>query len=145
MPERTYLDSGVLLAAFKGIGETGLQALRVLDDPERVLLVSDAVWLEVMPKPLYEKQRTEVEYYEAVFSKAERLAWSESSLTRAAHIAEQHGIAAMDAIHIAHALYGGASEFVTAEKPGKPIFRVKEIVVKSIRTAGGTLMDFQTK
>lgn len=51
MPKRTYLDSGVLLAAFRMKEETGRRAMEILDDPERTLVVSDAVWLEVMPKP----------------------------------------------------------------------------------------------
>lgn len=37
---------------------------------------------------------------------------------------EQHGLAAMDALHVAAALLLGADEFVTTEKPGKPIYRV---------------------
>jgi predicted nucleic acid-binding protein len=133
MPKRTYLDSSVLLAAFKGNGEAARQAMQVLDDPERALLLSEAVWLEVMPKPLYEKQQAEVEFYETIFAETERLAWNLSSLARAARIAQQNGIAAMDAIHLAHALDGKADEFVTAEKPGKPLFRVRELAVQSIR------------
>ncbi|WP_169266136.1 MULTISPECIES: hypothetical protein [Brasilonema] len=34
------------------------------------------------------------------------------------------GLAAMDALHIAAALSVSASEFVTTEKPIKPMFRV---------------------
>jgi hypothetical protein len=55
MTNRTYLDSGVLLAAFKGEGKLGLRALEVLDDPNRCLVVSDAVEIELLPKPVYEK------------------------------------------------------------------------------------------
>jgi predicted nucleic acid-binding protein len=133
MPKRTYLDSGVLLAAFLRDDAVGQRAMHVLDDPERTLLVSDAVWLEVMPKPLHEGRRQEVEFYEVVFAKAERFSWDTSSLVRAADIACQYGIAAMDAIHIATALDAAVEEFVTAEKTSKPMFRVREIAMRSIR------------
>ncbi len=49
--KRGYIDSCLLIAAFKGEGVLGQRVLEVLDDPERDLVVSDAVWLEVMLKP----------------------------------------------------------------------------------------------
>ena len=133
MVKLTYLDSGVLLSAFKADGAIGRRAMEILDDPDRKFLVSDAVWLEVMPKPLYEKQRHEVDFYETVFSAAEHLSWNVSSLARAADIAAKYGISAMDAIHIAHAMDARADEFVTTERPGKPMFRVQEISMRSIQ------------
>jgi predicted nucleic acid-binding protein len=135
MPKRTYLDTCLLLAAFKGEGELGRRALSVLDDPERVLVVSDAVRLEALPKARYQKQQQEVAFYEAVFSQAENIAWNESALQQAHTIAERHGVAAMDAIHVAHALAAGVDEFVSAEKPSKPMFRVQTIAMRSIREA----------
>lgn len=133
MTKRTYLDSGVLIAAFKGNEDICKRAIEVLDDPERELLVSDAVWLEVMPKPIYEEQQIEVQFYKAIFENAELLSWDLSSLARAAQVAEQHGIAAMDAIHIAAALDAGANEFVTVEKSTKPMFRITGLHMESIR------------
>jgi len=53
---------------------------------------------------------------------------------KADELARQHGIAAVDALHLAAAIRQGATEFITAEKPGKPIFRVSGITVKSIHT-----------
>ena len=133
MPKRTYLDSSVLLAAFKKEGETALRAMQILDDPDRTLLVSDAVWLETMPKPIYEKQREEIEFHEAVFSGAERLEWNLSTLVHAADVAQQYGIAAMDAIHVAHALDAQSDELATAEKSTRPMFRVQGIRILSIQ------------
>lgn len=128
MPKRTYLDSNVLLAAFKKDGKAGLRAIEILDDPERTLLVSDAVWLETMPKPIYEKQQEEIEFYEAIFSEAERLEWNPTTLAHAADVAQQYGIAAMDAIHVAHALDARSDELATAEKSTKPMFRVRDVI-----------------
>jgi predicted nucleic acid-binding protein len=133
MSRRTYLDSGVLIAALKGAQkQTGkpeeeaawIRAMKVLDDPDRVFLVSDAVWLEVMPKSLYEKQQTETDFYEAIFTQARHLPWNLCTLARAANVARQYGIAAMDAIHVAQALDAQADELITHEKKTKPMFRV---------------------
>ncbi len=135
MPKRTYIDTCLLIAAFKGEGELGRRALRVLDDPERRLVVSDAVRLEAMPKARFHKQQEEVEFYEAVFSQAENIAWDNTALQHAFVIAESHGVAAMDAIHVAHASAAGAEEFISAEKPTKPMFRVQTIAMRSIRDA----------
>ncbi|QUV80463.1 PIN domain-containing protein [Chloracidobacterium thermophilum] len=68
MPKRTYVDTSVLVAAFKGQGEIGQRALSVLDDPERTLVVSDAVRLEALPMAHYHRQPQEAAFYEAVFS-----------------------------------------------------------------------------
>jgi predicted nucleic acid-binding protein len=133
MPKRTYLDSNVLLAAFKKNSKAASHAIQILDDPDRTLLVSDAVWLEIMPKPVYEKQREEIEFYEAIFSEAERLEWNLSTLVHAANVAQQYGIAAMDAIHVAYALDAQSEELVTAEKSTKPMFRAQGIKILSIQ------------
>jgi hypothetical protein len=39
-------------------------------------------------------------------------------------VAEDHGLAAMDAIHIAAALILDAQQFVTTEKHGRSVYRV---------------------
>lgn len=133
MSVRTYLDSGVLLAAFINRDTLGLKALEILDDLDRVFIVSDAVWLEVMPKAIYEKNQDEIDFYKAIFVQAERLNWRIDTLDRAHKLAEKYGVAAMDAIHVAIALDAGVDEFVTAEKPTKPMFRVAELPMQSIR------------
>ncbi len=135
MPKRTYVDSCLLLAALKGESELGRRALEILDDPSRTLVLSEAVRLEVMPKPIYEKRNEETDFYQAVFDVAECHAWSLGALQHAKALAEQHGIAAMDAIHVAHALEAQVDEFVTAEKSSKPMFRVKAMSISSIRPA----------
>jgi predicted nucleic acid-binding protein len=135
MPKRTYVDTSVLIAAFKGDDDLARRALAVLDDPDRTVVVSDAVRLEAMPKARYFKNATEIEFYESLFSQAENIAWNAGALQVALEIAEQHGIAAMDAIHVAHAELAGVAEIVTAEKSTKPMFRVKTIAMRSIRDA----------
>lgn len=133
--KRTYVDTSVLIAAFKGEGELARRARDVLDDPQQTLVVSDAVRLEALPKARYHKRQQEVEFFEAVFSQAEIIAWDASALQQAHTLAEKYGISAMDAIHVAHAVVAGVDEFVSAEKPTKPMFRVQSISMRSIREA----------
>jgi len=71
-----------------------------------------------------------------IFKQAERVTWEVAVLYRAHELAQNHGIAAMDAIHIAIAVTAQVDEFVSAEKPTKPMFRVKEIPIKSLRESG---------
>lgn len=133
MSKRTYIDANVLIAAFRGKGELGRRAMAILDDPDRTLVVSDAVWLEVQPKPRYEKQQQELDFYSTVLERAEHLKWRTETLYRAHNVAEQHGIAAMDAIHVATALDAEVDEFVTAESTTRPMFRVRELRMRSIQ------------
>ena len=133
MPKRTYIDANLLVAAFRGEGEIGQRAIEILDDPDRILVVSDAVWLEVMPKPRFEKRQEEFAFYTAIFEQSEILRWCTDTLYRAHDLAEEYGIAAMDAVHVATAVDAGVEEFITAEKQTKPIFRVQSINITSIR------------
>jgi hypothetical protein len=130
---RTFLDSGVLLTAWRG--RDAAAALAVMDDPQREFCTSQLVKLELMPKPAFFKQEAEIQFYQTHF----RAATSEEPLSRelgeaADELARQHGLAAVDALHLAAAIRQGAEEFITAEKPGKPMFRVRGITVKSIHT-----------
>jgi len=130
---KTFLDSGVLLTAWRG--KEAEAALAVMEDSQREFYTSQLVKLELLPKPTFFKQAAEIEFYQTHF----RAVKAEEPLTRqlgekADELARQHGIAAVDALHLAAAIRQGAAEFITAEKPGKPIFRVSGITVKSIHT-----------
>ena len=130
---RTFLDSGVLLTAWRG--RDAESALSVMEDPEREFCTSQLVKLELLPKPTFFKQKAESEFYQTHF----RAVKSEEPMSRelgekANELASQYGVAAMDALHLAAAIRQGAQEFITTEKPGKPMFRVRGITVRSIHT-----------
>ena len=133
MAKRTYVDTNLLIAAWQGRGDLGIRALSILDDPQRIIVLSRAVWLEVMPKAIYHKQTMELAFYQDIFDGAEVQEWNMEALCRAEDLAQQYGIAAMDAVHLAIAIMSNVDEFISAEKPQKPMFRVSEIVVQSIR------------
>jgi len=89
-----------------------------------------------MPKPLYHKQLLEVEFYQSVFDVAEVIPWRIGDLHLARDLAQMHGIAAMDAIHVAMAISACADELISAERPEKPLFRMTELAMRSIRQEG---------
>lgn len=60
---KTYVDSGVLINAFRGIAEVSLKATQVLDDPSREFASSPFVQLETLPKAIYNKQQEETEFH----------------------------------------------------------------------------------
>lgn len=130
----TYLDANVLIAAFRGRSIVSQAAVAVLRDPGRALIVSDALWLETVPKAGYHRQRQEVDFYEGIFTlAAERVRLNEAALEKACELAPRYGLAAMDAIHVALALVGGAEELVTGEGWNKPMLRVQELRIHSIQ------------
>lgn len=129
----TYIDSGVLLSATDGVGSIAEKALEVLEDLNREFASSQFVKLEVTPKAVYNKQTEEAQFYEEFFSDVTYWANNLEQIVQDAYnIGCRYGLAAMDALHIAAALYVGADEFITTEKPSKPMFRVTNIQVISI-------------
>ena len=132
---RTFLDAGVLIAAIRGTPEVADRAMELLNDPERLFVSSDFVQLEVLPKAVYFRHTAETSFYRAYFaSVTEMVSVSQALVAQASEQAQQAGLAAMDALHVAAARAGEATEFMTVEHPGKPLFRVEGLTV-------GTLLD----
>ena len=130
----TYLDSGVLLAAWRS-AELRSAAMGLLDDPSRQFATSQLVKLELLPKPIFEKRPIERAFYEDHFEQALASQPLDQRLGNdAQNLAQKYGLAAVDALHISAALRSGAEEFYTSEKPGKPMFRVKELKVISLHS-----------
>ena len=133
MSKISYIDSGVLINAFRGGFQVSLQALLILDEPDRQFASSPFVQLETLPKSIYQRQITEQDFYQTFFDNVKH--WSNdivSIVPQAQTIAGKYGIAGMDALHIAAALSIGAEEFITTEKKTKPMFRITELKMISI-------------
>jgi len=133
---RTFLDSGVLIAAFRSRNTVSIPVLTLLDDPERVFVTTDYVRLEVLPKLLYFRRETEAEFYAAFFAAAELVEVSQALVSAAFEEARQAGLAAMDALHVAAAKGARVDEFITVERPTKPVFRVAGLTVRTLESAG---------
>jgi predicted nucleic acid-binding protein len=128
----TFLDSGVLLHAWRG-DSLAAAALKILSDDTRSFFSSQFIRLELLPKPAFEKRKTEVEFYNTHFTDCENIApLTETLGNEAEKLASRYGLTGPDALQIAAAIQQGAEEFYTSEKPGKPMFRVKELKVISL-------------
>jgi predicted nucleic acid-binding protein len=133
---RTFLDSGVLLTAWRGKEASATAALRILDDDRRVFVTSQMVKLELLPKPAFFGNAGEVEFYNTHFAAVEQEEPLSAALADEAFIlAKTHGLAAADALNMAAALRLRAKEFVTTEAPGKPLYRVPGIKVVTLHAA----------
>jgi len=131
--KRTYIDANVLIAAFQGKNAVAERAFKVLDDPDRALVVSDYVRLEVLPKPIFHKKQEEVEFMQAVFENAvEKVSTSDELTERAVELASRYDMTPIDALHVGAAVVAGVDELVTMEKPTRPMCRVSEVKVVSI-------------
>jgi predicted nucleic acid-binding protein len=112
---RTFLDSGVLISASRGDQADSEQALQVIESPERKLLTSVFVRLEVYPQPDWRRFPLQRAFLNEFFMDPD-LEWANdlnAVTNRALHEAEQHGLLAMDSLHIAAALLLGADELIT--------------------------------
>ena len=86
-----------------------------------------------MPKAVYHKNTSEVEFYQAIFDAV--TGWTESSdeiVERGYHQAVAYGLAALDALHVAAAVILGADELVTTERSEKSIYRTSAVKVVSL-------------
>jgi predicted nucleic acid-binding protein len=122
----------VLLHAWRGETLSGA-ALKIIDDERREFFTSQMVRLELIPKPQFEKRRAEIAFYEAHFADCigcEPL--SRELGTEAEALAGRYGLAGPDALQLSAAIRQGVEEFCTSERPGKPMFRVKEVKVVSL-------------
>ena len=133
--KRTYLDTSVLIAAFRGEGDVAVRAIEVIDDPERQLVVSDYLRLEVLPKPTFLGRQEEVRFMQAVLEAAQEDIPSTREVTDSAvRLASQYDMTPIDALHVGTALTAAVDELVTLEKATKPMCRVKELKVVSLHS-----------
>lgn len=109
-------------------------ALTILSDDVRQLFSSQLTRLELLPKPRHERRPREVAFYEEQFKEVVFEPLSEALGNEAETLATRYGLAGPDALQIAAAIRQGVEEFVTSEKPGKPMFRVKEFQVISLHS-----------
>ena len=87
----TFVDSGVLIAAARGIDEIATQALEILDDPSRLFASSVFVRLEVLPKAIFHRNGVEADFYRAFFRRVCHVGPDLVSLSRRAHTGKLPG------------------------------------------------------
>jgi hypothetical protein len=129
---KTFLDSGVLLHGWRETALSGV-AMQIIDDRTREFFTAQMVRLELLPKARFEKHPREIAFYEAHFSDCKASEpLSEALGSDAEKLAARYGLAGPDALQLSAAIRQGVEEFYTSEKPGKPMFRVREIKVVSL-------------
>ena len=128
-PFRTCLDSGVLIAAFKGAPHLRETALQILEDPARVFLTSPFVLLEMLPKAIFNKQVKETRFYEQFFARAEFVTDLTAIFSLGEKEAARSGVGSMDSLQIAAAHLLKADAFITTERPTKSIYRASLVKV----------------
>lgn len=122
---RTYIDADVVINALRveDIGRCQI-AYKILGDPGRVLLVSDYLRLETLPKPIYHHQAAQVDFICKIIDHSELIQSSAAIIDKALDLAGAYGLNGMDALHVASAIIGQADEMVSFEKPTKPFYRI---------------------
>ena len=134
MTTRTFLDSGVLIDAFRGTPALAAPVIHILNDPDRVFLTSELVRLEVLPKALFHRHAVEARFYQQFLDSVEAEARITSvTVEQAFSLAVRWNLNAIDALHVAAALQIGADELITTEGPTSPLVRVTALTVTSVR------------
>ena len=122
---KTYVDANALIAAFRSDHPAADEALGILGDPDRSFVASAYLRLETLRKPIFCRREAEIAFMETYFSMVSICVPTDDALViRALDLAAQWDLGAMDALHAAAALQGGADVFVTLERPTKPLFRI---------------------
>lgn len=130
---KTFIDSGVLIFAARGEGELAEKALSILEDSEREFASSIFIQLEILPKAIYNKKQTEINFYNTYFEAVSYWATDlEKIIKQGLEEASNYGTGAMDSLHIASAKLLEVEEFITNEKPNKSIHRSQTINIISL-------------
>lgn len=132
---RTYLDAGVLIAATRRDPNLLHRIDWLLTDPNRALVSSAFLRLEVLPKAIYHKRSDEIAVFEAMFDSV--VAWADASpslIEHAEEIARRHGLNALDALHVTAAIALGTDEPITTERPTSPRHRATGVAVIALQS-----------
>lgn len=130
---RTFLDTSVLISGWRGIPVRQIKALTILSDHKREFICSPFVQLELMTKPIWNKNTDELNFYEEYFKTVNSWVDNFAQMNdEAMRLGGKYGLGAMDALHIAASHLTNVDEFITAERPTSPLSRVKEFTILSI-------------
>jgi hypothetical protein len=102
----------------------------LLEDPEREFVAASFLKLELLPQPTFHKRKAELAFLEDFFARV--VDWCEASEDLVAAALAEAGavpLSAVDAIHVAAAKRLNADELITAERPGKPLHKVRGLKV----------------
>lgn len=128
-PILTYLDSNVLVQAATGANRAiQTRALAIITDPNRQFVSSLFSRMEVIPLAIHFGRTKERLFYEAFFNRVQTWIDPADIYDDAYKLACQYALGSMDALHLAAANFVSA-EFVSAERPTKPIYKAYQQAV----------------
>jgi predicted nucleic acid-binding protein len=131
--KKTFLDSGVLLTAWRADRAGTGAAMALLAETDREFYSSQMVRLELFPKAIFHKQEKEIAFYEKYFRTVTAEEPITETLAKEAYaLAGKYGLAAADSLLVAAAIRQKVEEFITSELQGKPLFRVTEFKAVSL-------------
>ena len=128
---RTFIDAGVVITAFDTRSSAAGRALDIITDPDREIVISSFLELELLPSAMEIGDLRQVNLLQNFFDMADyRVKADEAFVQQAvAEAAQIRGIQALDALHLTAAKVAGADEFITTERPTKPLYKVRGIRV----------------
>lgn len=132
MAYRVFLDASVLINAFQGQQQLRECALAILSEPLFEFWYSPLLKMEVTLQPTYQRHNLALAFYNTYFSRSQCYGDLNRMFEVGSQQATKHGIAVVDALHIAAAHLAKCPYLVTAEKSTKPMFRTKLLKVVSI-------------
>ncbi len=132
---RTYIDANVVINAWRGLAPFQSIAFAVLEDPDRSIVTSDFLQLELLPKPAFYKYPAETEFIQRLLAHTIHIPTDSRITRKALELSSLYDIAVIDALHAAAAIVGGADALVTFESRDKPMYRISpaEILVTSLQ------------
>jgi predicted nucleic acid-binding protein len=87
-----------------------VRAYDVLNDPARAFVGGAALELELLPNAIYYQRTAEQNFYETFLrSTIVYIELTQALFTAAFNLAAAHGLAALDALHVASALEAGVA------------------------------------
>lgn len=123
--EYRFIDASVLLTAIrKPTSETlarRMRAHQILNDHNFKFVANEFLKLEILPMATFFSKPKELRFFKQFFESVVHWAANDLIVPPALDLASQFGLGALDAIHLCSAIHFDA-EFVSAEKPTKPIY-----------------------
>ncbi|MBF0500239.1 MAG: hypothetical protein HQM09_08905 [Candidatus Riflebacteria bacterium] len=88
---------------------------------------------------MFHKQEAEKKLYQQYFAQISQwAAATDEMIEKTIKLAGLYNLSSIDAIHAASAIALKADEFITGEKPGKPLFRIRNLTVIGLEQSGDT-------
>ena len=125
MAYRVFVDADVLIAAFQGEGQLRERALAVLSLPLVEFWYNPLLRMEVTIQPAYQRHSSELAFYNTYFSNATCYGNLNQMFELGYAEGMKHGIAVVDALHVATAHLAKCAVLATAERDTKPMFRTQ--------------------